>query len=29
MTHCGTLRDYCFKDVDEATDNIRGSKVAS
>ena len=29
MTHCGTLRDYCFNDVDEATDDIRGSKVAS
>jgi len=29
MTHCGTLRDYCFNDVDEATDDNRGSKVAS
>jgi hypothetical protein len=29
MTHRGTLRDYCFKDVDEATDDIRDSKVAS
>lgn len=27
MTHYGTLRDYRFTNVDEATDDIRGSKV--
>jgi len=27
MTHIGTLRDYRFADVDEATDDIRGAKV--
>ncbi len=27
MTHFGTLRDYRFTDVDEATDDIRGAKV--
>jgi hypothetical protein len=24
MTHCRTLRDYCFNDVDEARDDIPG-----
>ena len=27
MAHFGTLRDYHFNDVDEATDDVRGSKV--
>jgi len=27
MPHYGTLRDYHFTDVDEATDDIRGAKV--
>jgi PRC-barrel domain len=27
MAHYGTLRDYRFNDVDEATDDVRGSKV--
>ena len=27
MTHIGTLRDYRFTNVDEATDDIRGAKV--
>ena len=27
MAHYGTLRDYRFTDIDEATDDIRGSKV--
>ena len=27
MVHYGTLRDYRFNDVDEATDDVRGSKV--
>lgn len=27
MSHLGTLRDYRFSNVDEATDDVRGSKV--
>ena len=27
MAHLGTLRDYRFSNVDEATDDVRGSKV--
>ncbi|MGH9504935.1 MAG: PRC-barrel domain-containing protein [Terriglobales bacterium] len=27
MTHYGTLRDYRFTNADEATDDVRGSKV--
>ncbi len=27
MSHLGTLRDYRFNNVDEATDDVRGSKV--
>jgi hypothetical protein len=29
MTPCGTLRDYRFNDVGDATDDNRGSKVAT
>jgi len=27
MPHYGTLRDFRFSDVDEATDDVRGAKV--
>ena len=27
MAHYGTLRDFRFSDIDEATDDIRGAKV--
>jgi hypothetical protein len=29
MTPCGTLRDFRFNNVGDATDDNRGSKVAS